>query len=538
MLPAGSVKPLIQYRKGPAGLMVTRDSNGDGRIDQADSDTPVLGKDGKPITAWYFGNTRSLSSIDWQADGSLIIANRESVARIPLRATATGIPEFDFASAQVIVPGVNGSPTYRSPYDFKTEEKVSLAEDMAWFGREGFAAVITTKTGAGPDLCTEHANGTSMAGFDATGQLRWFNALNPVGLKMGFWGITSLGGITFAGRGAVCEYETMDRDGLGTGTLGTPAEMSWGGFWLDNHRQTHGFTADDGTPYLVIGDYSCQAYHWLQLQGADKLIRQAIPLTVPTAQAAVLAAEPPQPVPAWPVPPITSITIKALKTPLTVDGDVEKWRRLGIKPIVITPDVHGSSPTSSSAIARLAYHQDKLYVQVIKFDDVVTFHQNDKDKHYLQDGIEMAINSYPEGFKYNVTRLAGTGDVVFRDTWRGNFGHPECNQLLSPEVAPRVIKVLNSAEALADRKLIESAYGVDLGQGKAVVMEFMIPRSAMTPMERQEMEVEMASGRTCRIGFAINDNDQPGSDALNPVVWPVTYATFERPDRLSLATFE
>ena len=203
MLPAGSVKPLMQYRKGPAGLMVTGDTNGDGRIDQADSDTPVLGMDGMPITAWHFGNTRSLSSIDWQADGSLIHGQRGSVARIPLRATATGIPEFDFASAQVIVPGVNGSPTYRSPYDFRTEEKVSLAEDMAWFGREGFAAVITTKTGAGPDLCTEHANGTSMAGFDATGQLRWFNALNPVGLKMGFWGITSLGGITFAGRGAV-----------------------------------------------------------------------------------------------------------------------------------------------------------------------------------------------------------------------------------------------------------------------------------------------------------------------------------------------
>ena len=114
---------------------------------------------------------------------------------------------------------------------------------------------------------------------------------------------------------------------------------------------------------------------------------------------------------------------------------------------------------------------------------------------------------------------------------------PEYNQLLFPEVAPRVIKVLNSAETLADRKLIESAYGVDLGQGKAVVVEFMIPRSAMTPMERQEMEVEMASGKTCRIGFAINDNDRAGSDALNPVLWPITYATFERPDRLSLATF-
>ena len=66
----------------------------------------------------------------------------------------------------------------------------------------------------------------------------------------------------------------------------------------------------------------------------------------------------------------------------------------------------------------------------------------------------------------------------------------------------------------------------------------MIPRSAMAPMENKDMEVDFAAGKSFRLGFMLNDNDTPGADAMNPVVWPITYGTFERADRGALAVFE
>ena len=41
--------------------------------------------------------------------------------------------------------------------------------------------------------------------------------------------------------------------------------------WLDNHRQVQGFTGNDGKPYLIVGDYAEQSYHWLALTGNDQV---------------------------------------------------------------------------------------------------------------------------------------------------------------------------------------------------------------------------------------------------------------------------
>lgn len=536
----GMIRPAVRYsRNDKSELCEQRDANGDGVVDEKDAPVPVPGADGKPITAGgIIDDGRALGGgVDFQPDGALVIPHRGGVSITPVREDR-GVAAYDFANRRFVPATVAGKPTYQSPYDFKTEEKVSLAEDMSRFADGSFAAAVTTKTGAGPDLCTEHANGTSMAGFDAAGALRWFYPLNPPGLKMGFWGILTIGGVTFAGRGANCEYETMDRDGLGTGLLGTPYAMAWCGMWLDNHRQSQGFTAADGTPYLIIGDYAFQTYHWLRLTGHDRILRQAQKVTVKPATAAALQAAMPQPVPDWPVPGVPTLKIRALKKPLPIDGDPEKWRQLGIQPLLLTPDLASGGPAGTSAVIRLAYHQENLYVLAIKFDDVLTSFQREIGKHYLQDGLEMAINSYPSGFKYNITRLVGQGDVVYRDTWRAGWGHPEYNQMLPPETAPRVIKVLDNAASIADRKLLEAAYGVDMSACKVMLMEFMIPRAAMTPMENKEMEVDFAPGKSFRLGFMLNDNDTPGADAMNPVVWPITYGTFERTDRGALAVFE
>jgi hypothetical protein len=535
----GTVRALAAYGYNDKGLFEQRDANGDGNIDDAEPTTPVLDKDGKPIAERLFEG-RALAGVDPREDGSMVIPLRRGLVVVHMKGLdPKGVPQYDFANRRVLPGLVEGQPKYVSPYDFKTEETVSIAEDMALHEDGSFTAAITTKSGAGPDLCTEHANATSMAGFDPKGGLRWLYPLNPPGLKMGFWGITTIGGVTFAGRGAICEYETMDRDGLATGTLGTPPEFGWGGMWLDNHRQTHGFVGNDGQPYLVVGDYCCQAYHWLALRGHDRILRQSLPVRIGAPTAAALANEPARPVPIWPVPPPPRIVIKRLASPLAVDGDPEKWRKLGIAPIIVTPDTGGGTgPADHSAIIRLAWHQDRLYVHAIKFDDVVTMHQP-LPKFFTHDALEMCINTYPSGFKYNVTRTSDHGDVIWRDTWRAGWSPQlKLNQLLPADVAPRVIKVLDNAKGIEDRKLIEAAYGIDMSGCKVLLMEFVLPKSAIQPMEQKDLEVEFASGKTFRLGFMLDDNDLPGSESFKNILWPVTFGIFERSEKSAEAVLE
>jgi len=69
-------------------------------------------------------------------------------------------------------------------------------------------------------------------------------------------------------------------------------------------------------------------------------------------------------------------------------------------------------------------------------------------------------------------------------------------------------------------------------------LQVKLAQSSMTPMTRPEQEVVFESGKGFRLGIMLNDNDVPGWDDLNPVVWPSTYGTFERPDRLAPAVFE
>jgi len=535
----GTARPLVRYGYAKTGLFRQCDTNGDGKIEDPDTAVPVLDKDGKPITQRLLEG-RAGSGVDPRVDGALVIPLRHAAVVVPLRGIdPQGVPEYDFAHRRVTPALVEGQSDYISPYDFQTRERVSIAEDWSYFDDGSFTAAISTKSGAGPDLCTEHANATAMAGFDSKGNLRWFSAMNPVGLKMGFYGITTIGGVTFAGRGAICEYETMDRDGLGTGTLGTPREFAWTGMWLDNHRQTQGLTGNDGQPYLIVGDYCCQAYHWLALKGHDRIQRQTLRVRISDAMAASLEAQAPQPVPPWPVPAPPGIVIRRLAQPLKVDGDAEKWRKLGIAPqIILTPDTGGDGPKDSSAVIRLAYFGDQLYIHAIRFDDVVTMH-NPLAKFFRHDALEICINTYPDGFKYNITRTADKGEVVWRDTWRAGWDRKRTlNQLLPPEVSPRVIKVLPNSRDIEDRKLIEAAYGIDMSDCRAIVYEVMIPQSAMQPIDHKDLQVEFGSGKEFRLGIMIDDNDVPGSDDWQNTVWPVTFGIFERSERSATAKFE
>ncbi len=522
---SGQAKAVM--RINPDGSVV-KDADGDGVIgDEAPATPPVPGI---AIQGRWVRNNR------FRPDGALVYA---APMIVPMNGLDDdGLPVFAFDQARRPDPRVAGAKEFLSPYDFTTRESAHTREEAVQDSHGNLISGIHLKGSAGPDLATEHGGVTDIVCLAPDGRVRWVNPLNPTGLKAGFFGLHNLHDITFAGRGAECEFETMDADGLGTGVLGTPAAMGWTGMWLDNPRQSYGFVGNDGKSYMVLGDYSAQAYHWLAIEGIDRIRRHTLPVTVSATLAQGLAEAVPQPVRHWPVPPVPALTIPKLEAPFAMDGNPEKWR--GIPPLLITPELAGKAigPDNNSAIVRFAWQDSDLYVQVVKFDDRIVLFQTDPGKHYLQDGVEIAINSYPEGFKFNLTVIDGQ-PVVFRDTWRAGWGRPELNALLSPEEAPRSIRVLDDLAPVAEeRRLIESATGYDLSQCQAMVIEARIPQSAMTPMSRPEQEVFFASGKGFRLGILLNDNDVPGWDALNPVVWPVTYGTFQRPDRLAPAVFE
>ena len=523
----GTGRVLARYGWEQEGMYLQRDPDGDGVINLDDPKEPVFGPDGMRYTD-NFQADRGFNNIDFRADGSIVHPKRSGVQIIRLKGVEQGVPLYDFANATYI-PGtveMTGTPNYISPYDFTTVEQVSIAEDIFLEKDGSFAGVISTASGPGPDLCTGHANSTNMAGFDAKGRMRWMSPMNPFGLKMGFYGITTIGGITFAGRGAICEYETMDHDGLGTGVLGMSKNFGWAGMWLDNARQTFGFTGNDGNPYLVTGDYMSQSYHWQELKGWEQVIHSTFPLTVTPTTAQLLATQEPLPVPIWPVTPPPRVAIKKLQAPLPIDGDPKKWRSLGIQPLVAISD----NPTSNSCILRMAYEGDNIYVQAIKFDDLVTFHQHEPGKHFLQDGIEFALNSFMDGWKYNVTRLTGTGDAILRDRW-GSGG------LIGQDAAPRIITLYDNAVDFEERKIIEAATGLDMINSKVVYIEFKLTKEALANMPPHR-QVVFESGKTFIFGFMINDNDIPGADIPNAMTWPVTYGTFEFDDRYATGIFE
>jgi hypothetical protein len=531
---------LIVYEMTPAtglGKAVMR-INGDGSI-QKDADGDGLIVDDDPVTPAVPGvnlNGRFVRTSRFRPDGMLVNAAPMIVPMTGLG--ADGLPVFAFDKVRLPQPTVGGVKEFLSPYDFTTKESAHTREEAVLDSRGTLVAGTLLKGSAGADLCTEHGGETDIMGIAPDGHVRWLNPLDPKGLKAGFFGLHNLLDITFAGRGAECEFETMDADGLGTGVIGTPVAMGWTGMWLDNARQSYGFVGNDGKAHMVLGDYSAQAYHWLTVTGIERIQKHSVNVKVDAPLAAALAAAPAQPVREWPVPAVATFAIPKLAAPLAMDGDPAKWR--GLKPILITPELAGKAigPENSSAVVRLAWEGTDLYVQVVKFDDKAVLFQKDPVKHYLQDGVEIAVNSYPEGFKYNLTVIDGK-PAVFRDTWRGNYGNPELNTLLTPDVAPRSMKALaDTAPVAAERMLLEAATGADLSKCQALIIEAKIPKSVMSPMTRPEQEVEFASGKGFRLGIMLNDNDVSGWDDLNPVVWPSTYYTFARPDVLAPAVFE
>jgi len=321
----------------------------------------------------------------------------------------------------------------------------------------------------------------------------------------------------------------VNHDGLGLGVVGPIPGLKWEGYWHDQDWSLRAFVNKRGQRFVVLGDYTRHGYHWMEIKGTDEVRRSRVTVTLDGQKARALAAVAATATVESPRPPTPAVLVRKLARPLKVDGDPNKWRRLGITPqIVVSPP--GISPLDCSAVIRTAWEGDNLYFQVIKFDNVVTMHQP-LQLHYKQDSTELAlVGGFMGGYKFAITRTTDKGDVVFREQFL-----MKKDLILDPAKAPRVIKILQNAKDVEERKLIEDSYGVDLSGSKVIVTEFMIPMSYAWD---GKAPVAMKSGTGFWMGWFIDDNDTPGLDEQKPYPWPVTFAAFGNADQGAWATLE
>ncbi|HEX2952335.1 MAG TPA: hypothetical protein VHV83_22610, partial [Armatimonadota bacterium] len=369
------------------------------------------------------------------------------------------------------------------------------------------------------------------------GAIKWYLPLNdycPV------QGVKATDKFILSSWGHQAHWLGLDEDGLELGELGYPSEINWGGYWVDHPQQYRMFIDKDGRANVTVGDYVMNCQYWLTLENWKNYKKASFPVKIDATLAAALAAKPAQPTTVLARPAQPQITIPRLQQPLPIDGDLTKWRKAGITPqIVVTPVTSGGGidgPADASGVIRLAYEGDNLYVQVLRFDDVVTFHQTIEKGTHLQDTVEMMINGFfPRGFQFSVSRFATDGDQIVR---RRFFFQGKNPYMVPADHAPRVIKVLDNALDVEERKLIEASYGVDLSKCKVIVTEFKLPIDKVTWLDSEDTLFPVAPGKTFWLGFMLDDNDIPGTDTQNLLVWPASYTTFDPAEKGALATFE
>ena len=528
---------LYYMDSGKKTMVQQHDSNRDGIIDGRDEATEIRRADGSAVNLpqdRYEGLPRF--------NGDLVFTNPISADTIGVLIKmagldATGVyPVFEWDKPQSIANTANGkNAEFISPYDFKTQELSNRAVQIAEMSDGGYASSMWITTSGGAGLA--NGAGTDIGGFSKDGHLRWIFKLNTVQGSQGVQSIPQYK-MVMGMTSTTCDYMVMDEDGLGLGVLSMPQESHWKGMWSDHAQQQQAWVGNDGQPYYILGDYSVNGFHWFAIRGMEKTRHQVVPVKVDATRAGTLAALPELIPEQKAVPPTTKVTIARLQHPFAINGDMKKWRDAGIVPAaLVTPETGTADilgPQDCSAVIRLAYEGKDLYVQTIVFDDVATFHQP-LERMYQQDGIEMGINSFLEGFKFNVAKTTDKGETVYRN----KFVIAAMDRIYSPEQVPRSIKVYDSAKDIEERRYIEAIYGVDLSKSKVIVTEFKLPLTAAVALDGDpNLMKEIAPGKSFWIGFFLNDNDIPGGDVQKYLAWPPTYGTFAVKEAGALATFE
>jgi hypothetical protein len=286
----------------------------------------------------------------------------------------------------------------------------------------------------------------------------------------------------------------------------------------------------DNHIHATYGDNSSGRHPWYRLDNQESLKRTKQPFRLAAESASEVAALEFKPTPPASVPP-RQLKIAGLAQPLTIDGDLEKWRKAGVPPqIVVRPSGGFDGPGDCSAIIRMAYEGQNLYFQILQFDDVPMFYQM-----IYEDNVELAINGAGDGgFQFVVYKDADGQDII----WRNRFfaGLPQVK--LDPTHAPRVIKVLPDAKAVPERETLEALYGVDLSQAKVIVTEFKLPIDNVTYAGSEKDIVSLGPGKSFWIGFFIDDNDSPYTDKQELSSWPATFGVFSAKEEGAKVTCE
>lgn len=516
--------PLLAFCGGPAGVLRFDDFSKD--FNDPAGWQPQLTSQGKPVSLAFWDPPVRIDN------GDLLLAG-VTVTRVPLHGfDSKGLPIYDFDHAQQLaLRGDQKLNTVISPYDYKTEEAFPGAVKHAEFFTDGALAstIYLSKTGHGSGMC--NWSGTEVAGYDKSGVVRWLTPMpqikDPEGTRI-------LDDVSYSIACPYSELQMLDKDGMYLGSSGVPRELYWEGMWLDNSRQFAALKGNTGKHYIVFGNFNDCVAWWTEVTGRETITHHTLPVTIADAKAAVLAAQPEPPLWKKAANTTTQVKIAKLAAPLPIDGELAKWRTAVPTPqIMVTPETGTgiSGPADASALFRLAYEGNNLYVQCLRFDNLVTMFQT-RELFYKQDCLEMAINSFPSGIKLNVTKIRGMGDTIVRDGW---FIKPK---ELDPATSPRVIKVLDNAKDVPERKILEQIYGVDLSNSKVIVTEFKVPLNDDTFTDRLDAKPTMTSGSTMYLGIGIDDNDSPGADLQKMLVWPPTYGTFADRYASALVIFE
>lgn len=516
------------YCDNGAGLVVRRDVNGDGAITAVDGDgTPVLDIAGNRL---HQGEVMARFA-RFEPNGN--IRSEESRYWIFKGVDANGFPIYEFPAPPACA---FDAKALVSPYTFHTNNPPRP------YSLSDIAADGDLLAGMG-NADSPHGTGLSNSGcvdvarFRKDGALRWYLPLNDYGPIQGVDQVTP--GVILSCWGHQAEWIGLDDDGLSLGHLGFPANGHWAGYWLDHPDHWCLFLGNDHRLHIMAGDYFNSGCHWLTLSNYDSYRKKAYPFTVSDARAAALAA----------LPPVTTFlqatsekphfVVKKLPAPLPIDGDLEKWHKLGLAPQIIITPATGSAGIKSarecSAVIRVAYQGKDLYVQVLRFCEVPTFHQTIATGTQNQDTVEMMINGFIDnGFQFSIGKFSTDGEqIVRRRFFAGNL-----QRNLAADFAPRIIKVLDDAGNVPERKLVESATGEDLSTCKVIVTEFKMPIDARTYAGSEQSLFPVESGQGFYLGFMIDDNDVPGTDQQKLEVWPACFNTFSGKENSSYVTFE
>lgn len=377
--------------------------------------------------------------------------------------------------------------------------------------------------------------GTDLVGVDRDGVVDWIHTFGqyPGNPKIG--SLDAGDGFSIASLAASYDYFIVNPDGLTMQGFSMPKRAHFIGHWVDHPDTVSTFIDAAGQTNLLTCDYMSNRNHWFVLR-EKQVVETKSKLPVQPELAAQLAALPAPKLDVNAGKPATPIVrIAKLKSPLTIDGDLQKWRDAGLAPqIIITPEASmgiEGGPRDCSALVRLAYHGQDLYVQILRFDDVVAAHQP-RSRAYQQDSAEVCVNGIMEGIKFNLANTTDAGPVNQIDGWNLKA------HALDHKDSPLVVKWLENAEAVTERQTIENIYGVSMRDCKVQLFETKVPMDAKTYAGRPEARFDLKPKQEFWLGFLINDNDQPGTDVQNFLTWPVTYGTFSAKESGAIGVFE